>query len=73
MSSCVRVRSPQGVLSNPLNSGPSSGEAGIAHEFFSLVLSRALPVVFRHAATASSTAFFPGEHLKCALLLCAGT
>lgn len=72
-SSCVRVRTLQGVLRIPLSSGPSSEEAGNAHEFFSFVLSRALPVAFRHAATASSTAFFPGEHLKYAFLFCVGT
>lgn len=66
MSSCVSVRTPQGVISILPSSGPSSAETGNAHEFFSpFVLSRALPVAFRHAATVSSTAFFPREHLKC--------
>lgn len=58
------MRTLQGVLSIPLSSGPSSEEDGNAHEFFSFVLSRELPVAFGHAATASSAAFFPGEHLK---------
>lgn len=35
-SSCVSVRAPQGVLSIPVSSDPSSAEVGNAHEFSSV-------------------------------------
>ena len=39
-SSCVGVRAPQGILSIPPSSGPSSAEAGNTHEFSSVCAQR---------------------------------